>query len=332
MAGARARRAFLFAAVIAAVEPRARAQSDADLAAARSLFGEALADEQRGEYAAALAKFERVRAVRDTQAVRYRVATCLEGLGRLRAAVQAYTSAAIATTSDPESTKVAQASRDAVTALEKRMAQVVVELPPGAPRDVTVAVDAEAVSRDAIGAPLAVDPGTHDVTASAEGFTPFRTAVTIAPAARATVRIVLDPVAPGAPSASNGSPPLPPAAPDAPPASASSSDVPAIVAFGAAGILAVGTVALLVARESDIHTIESTCPGDVCATSREPDVTSTRNRALLEGPFAIGTGVAAAVSAGIGVYFVTRPRAPATAAIAPWVDRSSQGVVIRAWF
>src|ERR1700733_11973829 len=73
----------------------ARAQTHASpdpdpLAAARALFGEALVAEQAGRFAEALEKFERVRAVRDTASVEYRIGSCHEGLGEPAPAVRAY--------------------------------------------------------------------------------------------------------------------------------------------------------------------------------------------------------------------------------------------------
>jgi uncharacterized membrane protein len=48
------------------------------LAAARALFGEALRDENSERFGEALEKFERVRAVRDTPSIEYRIGSCYE--------------------------------------------------------------------------------------------------------------------------------------------------------------------------------------------------------------------------------------------------------------
>ena len=95
---------------------RARA-GESDISAARKLFSDALADEEAGRYAVALDEFERVRAVRDTQAVRYRIATCLEALGKLKQALTTYETTSIGGASDAESSSIARASRDKVEAL-----------------------------------------------------------------------------------------------------------------------------------------------------------------------------------------------------------------------
>src|SRR5947209_6151194 len=57
-----------------------------ELKAARELFQEAYKDEQEKRYAAALEKFQRVAAVKESGSVRYRIGSVLELLGRLREA------------------------------------------------------------------------------------------------------------------------------------------------------------------------------------------------------------------------------------------------------
>src|ERR1700733_8556393 len=65
-------------------------EESGDLAAARALFAEALRDEEASRFPEALEKFRRVRAVRDTAAVEYRIGSCYEGLGRRAAAYDAF--------------------------------------------------------------------------------------------------------------------------------------------------------------------------------------------------------------------------------------------------
>jgi hypothetical protein len=66
-------------------DARAQAQSNNGvdgLDAARKLFADALRDEENGDFVSALEKFGRVRSVRDTASIEYRVGTCYEGLGK----------------------------------------------------------------------------------------------------------------------------------------------------------------------------------------------------------------------------------------------------------
>jgi hypothetical protein len=322
----------------------ARAQSEAELSAARQLFADALADEQAGRHAAALDKFQRVQAVRDTQAVRYRIATCLEALGGLKAALAAYTSASIAGAGGAESAGIARASRDKVDALSKRVARVTVTLPARAPADAVVKIDAETVPANMVGTPIVVDPGAHEVTVTAAGSVPFHSRVTLAEGAQGTVEATFTPAPPVAPpspppaalpSQPGGAPEAtPPSAPEAvpgptpPPPGSSRKTAGTLLVAGGGALVVAGTVILLL-RHSDIQSLDAACPNGVCPRSRQSELQATHDRAVVEGPLGVGLGAAGIVAAGIGVYFLVRPAHTSQAAssvIAPWADRSSAGV------
>ena len=316
------------------------AQTEAELTAARQLFAEALADEQAGRHGAALEKFQRVQAVRDTQAVRYRIATCLEALGQLRAALAAYTSASIAAAVDAESASIARASRDKVEALSKRVARLVVTLPAHAPADAVVKIDGEVLQPNTIGTPIVVDPGPHEVAATGAASSPFHSHVTLTEGGQSTVEVVLAPAPAPLPAAP------PPPAPHAPasatepvrPGTSEPEATPAPPArhpgrrsLGAAlvaggGALLAGATAILLVRHGDIQTLETACPGGVCPLDRQSELQGTRNRAVLEGPLGVGVGVAGLVAAGVGVYLLATPGSAPTAAITPWVEKAGGGM------
>ncbi len=321
------------------------AQDSTDVATARKLFAEALSDETAQRYAAALQKFERVRTVRDTQAVRYRIATCLEALGRLRAALEAYTAASIAAGNDTESVSIARASREKIDALSGRVGRVVVRLSAQAPDDVSVKIDGEALAQNVIGTPVVVDPGVHEVTATGSHATPFRAQATVAEGGTTTIDVTIE-----GPRHAPPLPPmdtLPPAPAAAPPKSAPAPQEPSppvpetghsgrmtagVVTVTAGGVLVAGSVVLLLVRHSDIETLNGACPGGVCPVSQEAQLDSTRSRALVEGPLAIGLGAAGLIAAGIGVALLAMPSAAhptstaPTSALVPWVDRDARGL------
>ena len=314
----------------------ASAQTEAELSAARQLFAEALGDEQAGRHAAALEKFQRVQAVRDTQAVRYRIATCLEALGQLRAALAAYTSTSIAAAVDAESSSIARASRDKVEALSKRVARLVVTLSPHAPPDVVVKIDGEALQPNTIGTPIVLDPGLHELLATSASSLPFRARVTLGEGAQTAVEATLTPLpAPPAlapapsPSVPEVKPvPLPEPARTPPHSRASPGRTTAGVALlGGGGLLVAGAVAVLLVRHADIQSIEAACQGGVCPLTDESNLESTRSRALVEGPVGIGLGVAGIVAAGIGVYLLLTRSAPSATALAPWIEPSAPGAL-----
>src|SRR3954463_7695150 len=66
------------------------AETAKEIIEARRLFSEALHDEEGKHFDVALEKFRRVQGVRDTIAIRYRIGACLEGLGRLHEASEAF--------------------------------------------------------------------------------------------------------------------------------------------------------------------------------------------------------------------------------------------------
>jgi hypothetical protein len=322
----------------------ARAQTEAELSAARQLFADALADEQAGRHGAALEKFQRVQAVRDTQAVRYRIATCFEALGQLKAALAAYTSASIAGAVGAESAGIARASRDKVDALSKRVARVVVTLPARAPADAIVKIDGEAVPANTVGTPIVVDPGAHEVTVTATGSVPFHARVTLPEGAQGTVEATFTPAPPlPPPSPPPTAPPphlgpaldaTPPPAAEATPAAAprapnARGKTVGIALAAGGGALVVAGAAILLVRHADIQSLDSACPNGICPRSRQSDLQATHDRAVLEGPLGVGLGVAGVVAAGIGVYLLVRPAhaSPTTSsAIAPWADRTAAGV------
>ncbi|HSO38758.1 MAG TPA: hypothetical protein VLT33_39785, partial [Labilithrix sp.] len=108
----------------------AHAQTPTDLAAGRQLFVEALADEEHGRFAEALAKYKRVLSIKDTPNIRYRIGSSLEHLGKLVQAVDAYVGTvkvgmASGTSADAE---VARAAQARVDALAPKVAHVTIRL------------------------------------------------------------------------------------------------------------------------------------------------------------------------------------------------------------
>jgi hypothetical protein len=328
----------------------ASAQTPADLAAARKLFAEALADEAAGRYGVALEKFQRVQAVRDTQAVRYRIATCFEAMGKLRAALDAYTAASVAAGTDAESASVARAARDKLASLSKRVGRIVVNLPPKGPDDAVVKIDGDVVQSNAIGTPVVVDPGPHEVTAAATGMQAFHAPATTGEGGTATVDVAFVPIVSAIPTVPTDAPPLaPPLAPPPPPlvrrepvpppraeAPLRGDRTAGVVLVTAGAVLAAGAVVLAIARAEDVASLNDACPGGLCPLSRQSELESTRSRALVEGPAAIAVGGAGVVAAGIGIVLLATsgeghpPRA--TAEITPWFDRDARGIAWSARF
>ena len=216
----------------------AGAQSPDELAAARQVFAEALADEEHQRFGEALEKYKRVLQVRETASVRYRMGLTLEGLGRLNEAIDAHSAAVRLGGASPKDAEVARAAKARIDALEPRVAHLALQVPPS-PAGIEVRVDDAAVPLDRTG-DVRLDPGPHVVTATAPGSQPFKAQVTLSDGGRAAIPITLQAEAPPPP------PPPPPA-----PRSSSLSTV-GLIAGGAGAVLLVGGGVVMAMRASAI--------------------------------------------------------------------------------
>jgi len=309
-------RAALSLAVVAAAALHcvpSRAQAEDELAAARKLFTEAVADQDARHYDAALEKFRRVAAVRNTANVRYRIASCLEGLGRLAEALGGYQEAARLGEADRSAAEVVRAASERAGQLDRVVPRLVLVVPADAPPGTEVRVDDTLIGAAALADALPVDPGHHTIAATAPGDLPFRTGVTLAEGSRVSISVTLLPA--------TSPPPLDASTPDAP----ASVGVPppptpetpvghgapagAWVAFGLGGAFAAGAIVSLVLREDNLHTLDHDCApagsGKVsCPQSLSGPVDAASNAARVEGPLGIGLAAGAAVAAGVGVWLL----------------------------
>ena len=129
-----------FATPSRAEPPAPPPRTEAELAAARKVFADALRDEQEQRFDAALDGFRRVREVRDTAPVEYRIGTCLEALGHLAEALSAYDAAIRLGDGDAAQADLVAESRARSDALSKRVAPLSSTAPPDpAPRASTLA-------------------------------------------------------------------------------------------------------------------------------------------------------------------------------------------------
>ncbi|MBV9946000.1 MAG: hypothetical protein JOZ69_04040 [Myxococcales bacterium] len=318
----------------AAAEGRPSPSSDvaADrLAAARALFAEALRDEQGKRFGDALSKFERVREVRDTASVEYRVGACHEGLGERVRAYVAYRRAVEVGRGDPRSGEVVAAARDRLDALARQLALLTVVMPEGAPAGAEVRIDGAPVTADALTAPIPLAAGSHVVAASAPDRPPVRSEITLSEGATVSLTIDLD--------AKAGAAPVPPEtpAPDADAPLDAGRRTAGWIALVGGGALVASTTILAALRAGDIATLNQSCPHGACpADANRAELQSTHDRAVLEGPLAIGLGVAGAAALAAGAYFLATSTGPAPAArpaaFAPWWSHDAAGFVARGSF
>jgi hypothetical protein len=312
-----------------------------ELEQARHLFTDALKDEQAQRYQVALEKFRHVQRVKDTAAVRYRIAACLDGLGRLVAAREAYQSAIDAGQDDPTQSRLVEAARTRRTELGTRISALVVRLDHRPNLEISVDGQPVAVEKVTSEEGLALDPGAHVVRASAPDATPFEGEVTLPEGGRVALRVVLTPM-----GSTMTVPPLqadagaPANAPAATASSTSATGGPSQAArvwgwaaLGTGAALIAGGTAALIVRESTVQDIVKACQGGVCPLNQKDDLLAKRDRALLLGPLGAGLIAGGVVAGAIGGYLLFWPRgrdeaAPPTAVrIAPtWM--AGPGIVI----
>jgi hypothetical protein len=302
---------FAAALALATIVLPAQAQTKTELAAARNLFQEAVTDEQAKRFEPALEKFRRVQAVRDTTHVRYRIAACLEALGKLRESSASYEAAIQLGENDAKSSDVVRSAKERIADLKNRMPALTITLSEKAPPDAEVEVDHEKVPSTSLGAPLLLDPGVHDVSGTAANVPPFHTSLTLAEGARVSLVVPLDRPAVVA------TPVVPPV--EKPhPIESDNHRMPVstdggrqtwgFVALGAGGALLVTSGVVLLLRHNDIATLNDACHnGGVCPRSREAELTRVRSRAVTEGPVAGVLAAGGLVAAGIGVWLLATP-------------------------
>jgi len=287
------------------------AQSAEDLDAARKLFADAVADQDAKRYDTALEKFQRVAAVKDTANVRFRIASCLEALGRRAEALTNYEASVKLGEQEKASPDVLRASREHAADLERVVPRLSIVLPADAPATTEVRIDDAPVDRSALAGGLPLDVGHHTIRATAPGDSPFETAVTLPESGHVSISVTLTPAAPlaGAPAAQT--PGQGPATPPGdgeknPPVTPHPSHVGAWIAIGVGGALAVGSVVSFVLRQSNISTIDNDCSGSPlqCPSSKQSEVNDARNAAQWQGPLAIGLAAGAVVGVGIGAWLL----------------------------
>lgn len=211
---------------------RGWAQSDAsgDKVAAEQLFVEGRELMAQQQFEAACPKLQASLELDPASGTQINLARCYEKLGKLASAWRHYREASDRAVRDGN-TERAQAARKFAAELEPRLPRLIIKLrspagPPGVPGmpGVVVRRDGMPVSAALFGTAVYVDPGPHEVTATAPGRAPFSTTVTVAEAATSTVEIPeLAPAA--APPATETTVPGAPASPDSQ-SSPSSEDSP----------------------------------------------------------------------------------------------------------
>lgn len=310
--------------------PHAHAdQAKLDATSARELFREALALEAAGDYATALSKLQQVASFKTTPQVSFNLGVCHEKMGKLVVALGHYRLALADAAQDPALKKVAAEATRALGELEPKIPTLTLKRGKGADY-ATVTVDGREVNSAAVGTPMMLDPGTHNVEASADGFQNFKKQLRLDTSEKATLEIVLapgasTPVLPPAKSSASAaaSTPPPPTSASAAPSDTSAGDVPAPASSssGGSGLRTAGWIALGVGviggitsgvfyakRSSAISDLNSMCGGDKqnCPAAAHSTIDDGKSATLLGnvglavGAVGLVTGIILLASSGGG--------------------------------
>ncbi|WP_437777874.1 PEGA domain-containing protein [Sorangium sp. So ce1097] len=333
----RAAVALASAAAIALGGATARAQQPArDPVAAEALFKAARALVDKGDYAAGCPKFEASLALNPSASTMINIARCHEHEGKLATAWHDYHRALVLnreTAGEQRRRGLEELARKGLAALEPRVPKlrIVVE---GAPAGVEVQRDGTALPAAALGEALPIDPGPHEIRASAPGHQPETRSVTLQEGETATVELTLRP----APAAPEASAPVAPA--EAPAASGGGVPTWAWIS-GAAGLaLAGASVGFLIDDLSAIGALRDNCREAPGGTYCNPgyDVAADNARKNRDLALFVGLGGAGLVALGIATFGIVRAggedeAAPARAAVVtPWIGPAGAGAGISGSF
>lgn len=289
--------------------------SASELATARALFDEGLALEDKGEWASALSRFQKVAAVRTTPQVRFHLGLCLENLGRLVEALNEFRRSLADAQGDSSSSAqvVVDNAGKHVTDLEARIPRLLVRAPEGT----ALQLDGKLIAPSLIGTSMLVDPGAHSVTATQSGKKPFEQKLVLAEKSGTTeVDVVF----------ANPEAPRDPAKPPIVAARSGGSPWPWITGGVAVASFAAATTFYLL-RASTMSELDPLCDEtrNGCPPDRRDVASRGRTYTTLGNVF---LGVGAAAAGATIVLFAISPRETTSPAVAVTGGGSSLGVTL----
>jgi hypothetical protein len=327
-------RSTVIAATLLFLAPLAHAQSAADRATARQLGLDGQEALDKKDYATAEDRFRRADALFHAPTLLLGFARAEAGLGKLVNASEAYNRIVREGVPPGASAAFANALEAAKTeagAVQSRIASVTVTVT--GPENPTVTLDDQPLSIAALGIRRTVDPGTHVVRATADGWEPAETRFAVADAGSANATLSMQRIAPVG-SAAQPSPVLAPAGETPAPSRDSGATTSTGggqrtlgwvgLGVGVAG-LATGAITgiLAMSKHSDLQT---PCANG-CPTSSQGDLDSYHTLGTLSTVGFIAGGVLSA--AGL-VLVITAPHDSTAAAgprAMPYIGLGSMGAM-----
>ncbi len=294
--------------------------TDAERAAAKQAFDDGLDLEKKADYAAALAKFQKVGEFKMTPHVRFHIALCEEKLGRLVSAMRGFElAAAEAMKMGKDAQVVADKAPERAQALRKRIASVRIEVK-GTVLHSRVLLDGQPVLSKDYGTLLSVDPGAlHAIEVETDGAIAQRKEVTLAEKGYETITLEIEDkekpvVAPTASVTASES-----GTATAPPLPSPPSKVPAFALAGAGLASFIGAGVFYGLRAGALGQFEELCPEsqfpkDASGHQSCPAAAAGPHSDAQTFTIAAGvlTGVGVAALAGAGAYWLITQRQPAS--------------------
>lgn len=291
--------------------------SATDKAAAEALFDEGVSLLQKGNYEAACKKLEDSERIDSGIGTLLYLADCYEKLGKTASAWATFRAAASQAQNAGQADR-ARAGNDRAKRLESKLVRLTIDaaVETKSLEGLKIQRGTEAVPATLLGMEVPVDPGVYEVVASAPGYLPYQTTVTVSSAAPKQTVLVpaleVDPNAPDPAAASEEAPvsePVPPASePEKEAAPPGRTQRTVGLVLGGVGLLGLGfgTVFGLVAIDENNRALQAGCEGAVCPPGQGAALSSAAlDHATMSTVFFIAGG--ALVATGAVVYF-TAPR------------------------
>ena len=302
-------------------------------AVAEQLFNEGRTLAAQGKWADACPKFEASLQRDPALGTRLNLATCDLHIGKLATAWGLFREAADLAKKANDMKRADYAIQQAAS-LEPRLPKLVITVQVTSPSGMVVQRDGAAVASAELGVALYVDPGTHEVTASAPGYQSVTTKIVAEEAKTATITLPELVAKPEETKPAGGDKPVEKPISDDAPEPAPVSPTRKYIAYGVGGggiaMVGVGLVfgAQAMSKNSkakDLCGSDLDCSGDNFAEGQQL-IHDGRTRGTVATIF-VAAGLAA-IGAGVALY-LTAPHASEQArqtAIVPTIDRNGAGL------
>ncbi|MGK3997457.1 hypothetical protein [Sorangium sp. So ce1024] len=257
---------------------------------AQTLFEEGRRLMEAKSYAEACPKLAESQRLRPGTGTLLNLALCNEAIGKTATAWGQFKEALFASKKEGNAAREAFA-QEHISALEPRLSKIQLnaENTPG----LLIRVDGNDIPAAALGTPIPIDPGTHEVEATAQGYSVWSTSVQVGDSA--DLKTIAIPKLQPAPAPAETAAPPAPAAP-APSTGSGEGLRTAGFVIGGAGVAVLGVGAvfgvLAAGQASDAERDQALCPNKQCTPQGREEIEAAETKALLS-TIGVGVGIAA---------------------------------------